>query len=340
MKILIVTALSLEFEAAKAFLMNVRPVTHPSTGTIYDTGIYTAGEKTIEVYLLEAGAGNVRAAEETGRAIDFFKTEFVFFVGVAGGIKDVKLGDVVASTKIIGYEMGKDEEVFKPRPDTLQSSYRLEQLAKYVKREKVWQKMVKTDYGITPEAFVQPIAAGEKVVASERSLTYSYLKKYCSDAFAIEMEGNGFLVAARAHHANAIVVRGISDLIENKEQSDASGYQPIAADNAAAFAFAMIGELGETASNPKDGGTLEYHRALVEVLVSLYPGGPEEEDIWKRAGGDVSILINSSSRKSQWFHAVGKLMSGGGGKTITLSTLAKAIAVDHPLANLRIFESR
>lgn len=338
MKILIVTALSLEFDAVKAFLTNVKSVRHPSTGTIYDMGTFTSAN-TVEVLLLEAGAGNVRAADETGRAIDFFKPEYVFFVGVAGGIKDVKLGDVVASSKIIGYEMGKDEETFKSRADTLQSSYMLEQLAKYVKREKVWQKMIKKAHEGTPEAFVQAIAAGEKVVASVRSVTYSYLRQYFSDAYAVEMEGNGFLVAARAHHSNAIVIRGISDLIENKEESDASGYQPIAADNAAAFAFAMIEQLEKNTSEKNGSNSLEYQSALVEILVALYPGGPEEEDIWKRAGGDVSILTNSASRKSQWYNAIGKLLMGGGGKNITISTLAKAISSDHPHADLSIFRT-
>src|SRR4051812_30895881 len=129
-KILIQTALSLEFAAIKGFLKDVEPQAHPETISIYNRGSYSFTNANYEILLVETGAGNVRAADETGRAIEYFKPDYVFFVGVAGGIKDVTLGDVVASTKVIGYEMGKDDVTFKPRFDTIPASYLLEQIAK------------------------------------------------------------------------------------------------------------------------------------------------------------------------------------------------------------------
>src|SRR3546814_14127067 len=93
------------------------------------------------------------------------------------------------------------------------------------------KQLIKVENTDEPEAFVQPIAAGEKVVSSNQSVAYAYLKKYCSDAVAIDMEGNGFLIAARHHHANAIEIIGISDMIDNKDDAAAGGAQPIAAAN-------------------------------------------------------------------------------------------------------------
>lgn len=332
-KILIFTALSLEFNAVKLFLEDVKVEKHPVAGSIYNKGTYNEHQ----VLIAETGAGNVRAADETSRAIDFFRPDYVFFVGVAGGLKDVKLGDVVASSKVIGFENGKDDTEFKPRLDTIPASYKLEQIAKQVQRGENWKNLIKIENTIIPQAFVQPIAAGEKVVSSTASVAFSYLRQYCSDAVAVAMEGNGFILAARAYNVDAIEVRGISDLIENKEDADKGGSQPRAAANAAAFCFEMINHIDNNIksfpSSDQSAFNLDsivFRKQLVDKLVTLYPQGPEDNDIWKRAGGDISILINSANRKSQWYNAIEKLSLGGGGKEITLTTLLEEIKNDYP----------
>jgi nucleoside phosphorylase len=325
-KILFVTALQLEFDAVKSYLTDAKPVKHPETGSYYGTGVFIENGTSCEVFIVEAGAGNSRSAEETSRAISFFKPDYVFFVGVAGGIKDVTLGDVVASTKVIGYEMGKADEVFKPRPDVFQSSYQLEQLAKFTKREAQWNSKLDAN----PNSFVAPIAAGEKVVSSTRTETYKQLKANVSDALAVEMEGAGFLQAVRVHSSEGIVIRGISDLLEHKEAADNSGSQPIAANNAAAFAFQMVAELIVTTKPmPFNLDDASSKNILVDKLSSLYEKGPEENDIWKRAGGHVSILTNDANRKSQWYSAIDVLSKGGGGE-ITLQSLIDEVKNDFP----------
>lgn len=325
-KILFVTALQLEFDAVKSYLINATSIVHPETGTYYEKGIFTEKGIPCEVFLVEAGAGNSRAAEETSRAISFCKPDFIFFVGVAGGIKDVTLGDVVASTKVVGYEMGKADDEFKPRHDVFQSSYKLEQLAKFVKRENTWGNGLPSTFN----SFVAPIAAGEKVVSSTRTETYIQIKKYVSDALAVEMEGAGFLLAVRAYAAQGIVIRGISDLLEHKEDADKSGSQPIAANNAAAFSFQMLRQLIQEDGLPTESlDDIVYKNKLVDRLVSLYEKGPEENNIWKRAGGNISILTNDANRKSQWYSAIDSMSKGGGG-CITLESLLDEIKKDYP----------
>jgi nucleoside phosphorylase len=58
------------------------------------------------------------------------------------------------------------------------------------------------------------------------------------------MERHGFLLALHAHpRVGALVIRGISDLIDGKSKADAAHFQEIAARHASAFAFDVLAKL-------------------------------------------------------------------------------------------------
>ena len=235
----ILTALSVEYLAVRVHLSDLREETHPK-GTIYERGTFIVNGQTWDVGIVEIGPGNPGAALEAERAIAYFNPDVMLFVGVAGGIKDVALGDVVASTKVYGYESGKVDQTFKPRPEIGLPAYRLEQRARAEARKADWLKRLPVPEP-TPRVFVAPIAAGEKVVASTESEVFQFLRSNYGDAIAVEMEGLGFLEAARANQrVSAMVIRGISDLIDRKTEVDKAGYQEVAARHASAFAFEIL----------------------------------------------------------------------------------------------------
>lgn len=236
----ILTALRVEYLAVCQHLTHLQKETHEG----YQQGNFTSGERDWVVNVCEIGAGNSVAALEAGRAISYFNPDVILFVGVAGGIKDVKIGDVVAATKIYGYESGKALEGFNPRPEVALSTNDLVIRARVEARKPDWHKWLKNGFSRTPEVLVAPIAAGEKVVASTESDAYKLIKSSYGDAVALEMEGFGFLKAAHANqHVSAMVVRGISDLIDGKSQADGAGSQEIASAHASAFAFQILAEL-------------------------------------------------------------------------------------------------
>ncbi|VEP12178.1 conserved hypothetical protein [Hyella patelloides LEGE 07179] len=236
----ILTAIPIEYKAVRSHLTNLKEEMHPQ-GTIYERGNFSANGDTWEIGIVEVGAGNSGAALEAERAIAYFHPNVILFVGVAGGIKDVELGDVVAATKVYGYESGKVEINFKPRPDVGQSTYGMIQRAKAEARKEDWLARLKSLPSSVPNVFVAPIAAGEKVVASKESSLFGFLQFNYGDAVAVEMEGRGLLQAAHANQqVSALIVRGISDLIEKKSEADASGSQGSAASHASAFAFEVL----------------------------------------------------------------------------------------------------
>jgi hypothetical protein len=68
--------------------------------------------------------------------------------------------------------------------------------------------------------------------------------------------------------------------------------------------------------------------ALEVLMNKLYGGGPDQDNIWKRAGGDVTKLTNAQSRSEQWAAAIRLLRHGGGGKDVSAASLLRAARGD------------
>lgn len=186
-----------------------------------------------------------------------FNPTISLFVGIAGGIeaKGVRLGDVVAATDVSDYDGGKESaDGFIPRARQFHSAHNLKQLASFTMLDGAWSGRRLTPVPTValndPVVHIQPIAAGSKVIASTDSETYKLVRESSDRAVAVEMEGSGFLGALHRYGTDAIVVRGISDLIDDKVQADRVGVRKQAAANAAAFACALLRRFAQAPSGP------------------------------------------------------------------------------------------
>src|SRR3972149_3542817 len=194
----IVTALRVEYDAVRAHLTDLSEDEHPE-GDVYERGLFHAAESLWEVGIVEMGMGNPNAAQKTERALAHFKPEVVIFVGVAGGIKDVTIGDVVVATKVYGYHAGKAADEFKTRPEIGLPNHRILERARAESRKSDWLKRLTVIPDPAPCVFLGAIAAGEQVVTSTQSESYKLIRNAYNDALAVEMESYGFLKAAQAH---------------------------------------------------------------------------------------------------------------------------------------------
>lgn len=329
--IVIFTALPNELKAIEHHLTSLKDEFHSEQGTLYRIGDLPNEKGALPIAVVETEPNNVKAAIEVERALSYFKPSYAFFVGVAGGIKeDVVVGDVVVATKIYAYEVGKADKTYLPRFEFGEPSYQLKQFAKAADRANIWRNRVDSKYktSISPNVFLKPIAAGEKVVSYTKSKVFKFLKAYCSDALAVAMEEYGFTESTKAHRqVEGMVVRGISDLIDGKGASDASGSQEQAAANAAAFTFEIIIKLLENGKIQFSNTDAEHPRGendLFELFSNLYPKGITDKNIWTRAGGEISNFNLTLSGKEQWFNAVEYLNKGGGAEISIKKLLKKA----------------
>ena len=130
-------------------------------------------------------------------------------------------------------------------PDFGPVSLELVQCARAVASHDAWQTRCQAlgPDDPAPQAWVAPIAVGERVIASSRSTDARRVRHPCSDASAVAMEDVGVTRAAELAGIRCLAIRGISDLLDGKETADAAGGQRVAADHAAAFAFELLAEL-------------------------------------------------------------------------------------------------
>ncbi|MDT0400272.1 5'-methylthioadenosine/S-adenosylhomocysteine nucleosidase [Streptomyces sp. DSM 41635] len=228
--VLVLTALPLEYAAVRAHVDEREELVHRDgtrveKGRLPGTPWYVA--------LAELGMGAERAAALTTQLINWLGPEAVFFVGVAGSLKDdVEIGDVVVGTKVYEIHGGKQTpEGFQVRPESLPGSHALVQAARSAVRD-------------MPDvrAHLLPIATGDVVLADATSEIARFIRRNYNDAGAIEMEGSGAAHAAHLNgQLNALVIRGISDRADaGKHEADASGSQKRAAEQAAAVTVAVL----------------------------------------------------------------------------------------------------
>jgi 5'-methylthioadenosine/S-adenosylhomocysteine nucleosidase len=247
--VVIVTALQVESYAVRRALTSTSVV--PVGGLLLERGTLVAESRTWIVYLVETGPGNIDAAVTTVLVVSRLRPHYALFVGVAGGIKDVSIGDVVFASKVYYYEGGKDADKFYSRPASAPPSSDLLSVARVL--------------CAVPElsAVVAPIAAGEKLVGSAKSNTAEHVRKNFSDAVAVEMEGYGFVRGCTAVAVPWAVVRGISDLLDGKPEADSSGSQERAAEAATDFAIRLLGKCAEL--HPKPVSVEPVPEVLVET---------------------------------------------------------------------------
>lgn len=244
-KIVVLTALSLEAAAVRAFLPGAQRHDLKPTGTIIEQAELAGTGFT--VCLVQTGPGIGQAAVVAERVIAWAEPTAVIFVGIAGGLKtDIELGDVVAATEVHYYPGGKDTtERFYPRPETWHTAHRLTQVAQYVDAHASWRTFL-PEVGTTtlPEIHFKPIASGDVVKDTDASELAELLRTNYSAAAAIEMEAAGVARAAQHASVELLVIRGISDRSDGtKQASDAVGGQKRAAQHAAAFAMGVIAGL-------------------------------------------------------------------------------------------------
>lgn len=251
----ILTALDSEFQEVKRHIEPLGIVTHPS-GTNYHLGSFVLKRTHWIIALAANGKRNIKTAVATERAINYFDPDAIIFVGCAGGRDEGKIGDVVAASRIYDYEAGAEtKEGFRGADQGATVGYKTGQLLELLKNSS-WKTRVQISeeiIGVAPSKEklddilrdgllrIEPIASGEKTHKIDKSPGLVQIERASRDAAAVETEGHGFLTAAHMNnHDCAIILRGLSDKIADKNGITDRWSQPFSTACAAAVAFEFL----------------------------------------------------------------------------------------------------
>lgn len=173
---------------------------------------------------------------------------------------------------------------------------------------------------------------GRVIIASSRATETSLILHGASNSLFTEHLVGALKGAAYTQGDGLIRVFDVFNYVSEKVQSAVPGKQhPIfkASDLEDNFPIALDCG-GVKVVNTSNSNEPTVWRQLEDVFADLYPAGPQDQDIWARAGGDISRLRLNGTGRVQWFSALRTMRQGGGGQSINKHALVLAALQDFP----------
>lgn len=197
----IIFAMDEELKELKVYLKDTNQY------TIFDLTFYEGIINGIKCFLVESGVGKVNSARTTQILIDNFKVDYIFNIGVAGGIStNLNVGDIVIGEKLVQHDFDitafNHEKGYIPKVGVfLESDSYLVKLA-----QDSFQKEDETTI------VTGTIASGD-IFCTEAKMTEKINKKF--NALCVEMEGASIAQVCYLSHIPFLIIRSISDTPNN-----------------------------------------------------------------------------------------------------------------------------
>lgn len=191
------------------------------------------------------GMGQLHAAAITTDLVAKYQPKTIVLVGIAAGLeRKIGLGDVVISSSLVDYELGK---VGPEGLDIRWSVYPIDQLLLNKAQNyqgTSWKDYIRTprpgggDATARPQSHIGIYLTGNKVIADEK--TAGALRSFWKKSVAIEMEAAGIAAMLRQLEQPPgfiVILLCICDYADAQKNDD---WQAYAADAAASFAFSFV----------------------------------------------------------------------------------------------------
>lgn len=175
---------------------------------------------------------------------------------------------------------------------------------------------------------------GRVMIASSRASEFSHVVAGASNSLFTEHLLGALRGGARTHGDGLVRVFEVFNHVSERVRQAMPGRQhPIfkASDLEDNFPIALeLGGVKRLDATLAAAEGSRVWRQLEEILSDLYPAGPQDQELWLRAGGDVSRLRLTATGRASWFAALRTLRQGGGGAGISQNSLTDMALQDFP----------
>jgi len=203
-KIGIIFAMEEELEALKKNLKILKEF------SIFELKFYEANVFNTEVILVQSGIGKVNAARTTQILIDNMKVDYIFNIGVAGGIcNTLSVGDIVLGEKLVQHDFditafNHDKGYIPSVGVYINSDIYLLNLANNVLNE------------IGNINYQRGTIASGDIFCTDPKMSQKISSKF--NALCVEMEGASIAQVCYLSHIPFLIVRSISDVPNNNNK--------------------------------------------------------------------------------------------------------------------------
>lgn len=228
MKIGIIFAMKEELQALrKYFKIN-------KERKIYDLCFYEGIIHDIECVVVESGIGKVNAARTTQILIDHYKIDYLFNIGVAGGLSEkLNISDIIIGEKLVQHDFDitafDHEKGYIPNTDIfIKSNKYLIDLA----------KTIKSDVNVLSGT----IATGD-IFCTDTKMSEKIHKQF--NALCTEMESAAIAQVCYLCNIPFLILKSISDIPNNNNAITYEEFLTLSSENIAEFMNKFISKISK-----------------------------------------------------------------------------------------------
>lgn len=231
-KVGILFAMKEELDALKSFLKEEKEY------KIFDLLFYEGKINNVSCVLVECGIGKVNAARTTQILIDHIKIDYIFNIGVAGGlINELKVGDIVIGNKLVQHDFDITALNFEKG---------------YIPN--IGDKFIKCDSHLVKKALTainkfenfnihEGIIASGDIFCTNPQMAFKINQKF--GAICVEMEGASVAQVCFLNKIPFLVLRSISDTPNNNNAITYQDFLKLSSKNIAEAMNLLLKEISK-----------------------------------------------------------------------------------------------